>query len=89
MAKIPTISELSDVFPHMLGRDMNVRAAHIAFEMTPMAFNRVRVVMLAAYAEIRASSSPKRIVGLIVHVVGEKIQCMGIDHRRTIGSLFP
>jgi hypothetical protein len=38
---------------------MNVRAAHIAFEMTPMAFNRVRVVMLAAYAEIRASSSPK------------------------------
>jgi hypothetical protein len=46
------------------------------------------LVLQTASSSYHAECSAKRIVGLIVHVVGEKIQCMGIDHRRTIGSLF-
>ena len=41
---IAPIGELGNVLPHMLSRDVDVSAAHGALEMSPMPFNRIRMV---------------------------------------------
>jgi hypothetical protein len=44
LTKIAPIGELGDVFPHVLCRNVDMSSAYRTLEMTPMTFNRVRVV---------------------------------------------
>ena len=44
VAVVAPIGKLGNVFPHVFCRNVDVSAAHRALEMSPLSFNRVRMV---------------------------------------------